>query len=469
MPPGSIVFSKEPSKDLSQKEDEANDQPVPETSRFEGGLDLDPSAHDNPTQSLEIALNTDDWDRALGAYRLLATGGVTIDLPLALAGKLGGVLEGAEMPLDAARVYREGAEKDLANPEAAALLFRAACLLLGPAYKPEPGADLLLFVTANFPRHHLATSAEQLFEMVQASDGQGVADFLAEQGIEHPDFPRSATVNDSEVPRPNRILGWAASERYPKLARIFQVVFWLNLVGFVIAWHQHDSLKNIDQIHPALRKAPRQRLAKKTKPLTLTHDGKDLLIKPKFDYVISGLVVSKDDYRTLGLSRGNLFMMDICLIWGSNALRRVHQKSASFEHHGNVCYSSWQGRDRVRNSELSNNHVLLTSDDLKDAFEDLERGDQIRIKGRLIDVLARPKNSAARPVELKTSTTRTDKGMGACEIIHVTELQLLARGNAIFDIWYRASFLLLVLQCLVLLTRFFLLPVGRKTQQAMAE
>jgi hypothetical protein len=454
-----------------------DDKPATQPQRFAGAIEIDTDSHEDPDHTLELALTMDEDSRILGAYRLATVQGRRINIPRPLALKLAEHLEKAEMFTDAARVYRQAAEQDLASADSADAIFRAACLLLGPAFKAEPGADLLLYLVSNYPDHALAVKAEQIFELHQAGNEAALQKVLDEVGV----FPRPPEriqeayelINARPPPEGRyaalryKLAPIMESAGYKTASRIFKVLGLVVLGVFIYAWLMHDNLRSVEYIDPALKLPPIQTPIENAEPIRLVQDGNSLKLTPLFDYEISGLIVSIDDYTMFGLSRGNLFMQDLCMIWGGNVRRGVHRNpGVTFEHAGNVCYAKWTCQANVRGSELSNSHILVVDDDLRDAFDDLARGDQIRIKGQLVDVLAQPvdqelSHRRAGPQKLKTSTKRTDKGRGACEIILARELEVLIAGSPTTHLLYKISFWLLILFGAGLLARFFLLPVGR--------
>ncbi|HUU03182.1 MAG TPA: hypothetical protein VM425_17245 [Myxococcota bacterium] len=446
-----------------------------EGQRFEGAIELDESLLDDPGLALEAALRDSDRERILGAYRLLANAQKVPDLSPDRARILAATLEDAEMYLDAARVYRRGAEADLADPQAPESLFRAACLLLGPALRPEPGADMLMYLVGNFPDNDLRPRAEHILELREGGDTQNLRRELEDLGVyrQPADLPVSPLETVGQPPLPasgyedlrQRLAPVVATPGYRKAAIVFKAIFLTLAAVFAVCYFTRDSLANIDDIDPSLLQAPLQKEVSDASPVTIEHDDYRLTLIPKYDYVITGLIVSKDDYRMLGLSRGNIFMEDLCVIWGNNVKSRVYQKDGvSFEHHGNVCYAQWKDPYRVAGNELSNNHILTADEKLLSAFEDLERGDQIHISGQLVDVRLTPLHGRGerRAGLLKTSTSRNDGGYGACEIIRASKLEVLARGNPLSRLLYRVSFWLLIFMLAVLVARLVLLPVGRQ-------
>lgn len=441
--------------------------------RFAGAIELDESLLDDPSAALTAGLRAGDRERILGAYRLLLNSGKVPDLSPEHSRLLAETLEDAEMFLDAARAYRRAAETELTNPRAPECLFRSACLLLGPALKPEPGVDMLMYLVGNFPRHALAPKAEHLLSLYEGGDRQGLQKELEELGVYREPEPPAEEFDPGSGPLPptkyeglrRRLAPVVEKPGYRKAARAFKIAFVLVAAVFIVCHFTSTRLAGIDQIDPDLYKAPVQKAVANANPVIIEHDEYKLKLIPRYDYVLNGLIVSKDDYQMFGLSRGNVFMEDLCVIWGSNVKNRLYQKDGvSFEHHGNVCYARWKSPYHIAGNELSNNHILTTDESLLSAFNGLERGDQIRITGQLVDVQLAPQSTSAKYQAglLKTSTSRTDGGYGACEIIRATGLEVLARGNRLSRLLYRLSFWLLVLLLAVLIARLVLLPVGRQ-------
>ena len=105
---------------------ESDDQSQKPEDRFAGGIELDEGGLDNPADSLHLALELDDADRAIGAFRLMNAAGESPDLNQADGLKLAEWLLGVDMYLEAARFFRQAAEKDLRNQEAPGAIFKAA-------------------------------------------------------------------------------------------------------------------------------------------------------------------------------------------------------------------------------------------------------------------------------------------------------------------------------------------------------
>ncbi len=448
------------------------------------GLDVDALAHDNPVEAMRIGLECDDRQRVLGAYRLLQASGREPGLPYTQTVKLAGFLEQAGMYLEAARTYRRAAEIDLKNPDSPHLMFRCAGLLLGPTARVQPAIGMLRYLVESYPDHRVTPHARSLLKQIENQDTAGLIErfVLAVQelggevdwqqplrgasavstfhaGFKDDSGLRGGMGRQSFDPRTTWLLG---------IVKRLYVVFLVLLLIYGVTIFTRNRYRSIEQIDPALWRSPLQTKIKQ-KNVRLTYEGHHYNLVPRFDYEINGLVVSRDDYTLMGLSRGNLFHLDLCMIFGNNVKSRAYRHSGlSFVHHGNVCYATSRGGVPFDFKSLSNTHLLAANEELRDRLEEVEVGDQVRLKGWLVDVSAVPVKSPGSfipsAIRLKTSTTRTDTGLGACEILYLRGIEILAEGNVLSRRINAISFGLLLVLALIFILRLIFLPLGYKNR-----
>ena len=166
-------------------------------------------------------------------------------------------------------------------------------------------------------------------------------------------------------------------------------------------------------------------------PFEVERKGVLYLVTPVLGYDIRGLVVSEHDSRAftdLAHERwkDNLNVKDVCLVWGRNVTSGVIKKM-KFRNRDFTCYYSYPDAatgDLFTESGLSNNHLLAGDDNMARKVRSVRRGDQIRVRGWLASY-ERP----GTPFRRGTSTTREDRGNGACETVYVTEFEVLRSGN----------------------------------------
>jgi hypothetical protein len=140
-------------------------------------------------------------------------------------------------------------------------------------------------------------------------------------------------------------------------------------------------------------------------------EGYTYTLVPRATYAISGLVVSQHrgdarfnlDHKT---DPGNI--RDVCVV---------------------TCSFSWSGdlTPAFKPETASNNHLLPADPSIAEQIGAIRVGDQIRMTGLLVDYTV---TQGGREIfTRRTSLTRGDTGNGACEILYVTGLSVVARGN----------------------------------------
>jgi hypothetical protein len=108
----------------------------------------------------------------------------------------------------------------------------------------------------------------------------------------------------------------------------------------------------------------------------------------------------------------------------------------TFENGNWTCYYSWPNasvRQRFREDQLSNNHLLTADKLVSQKILNAQPGDHIRIKGRLVTYA-----NASNHFKRGTSTSRTDRGQGACEVIYINTFEFIQKANkfqrTLFDV-----------------------------------
>ena len=158
--------------------------------------------------------------------------------------------------------------------------------------------------------------------------------------------------------------------------------------------------------------------------------GYDVNITYKYAYDIEGLVVHTHRYNGLGIG-DRLAPVDIALAWGkvaeyndridfhwSQANRYVLWETDTYEEIAPVGY------EKGVNKQCSNNHVIPADSSIRNKLKSIKAGSRVRIKGYLVNVKATKSNGTY--FTWNSSVTRDDSGGGACEVIYVTEVQVLS-------------------------------------------
>jgi len=225
-----------------------------------------------------------------------------------------------------------------------------------------------------------------------------------------------------------------------KLNRILMAAscVWL-LVSF---WNRNDLPRRIEPL-PQLREQPVQKPTGR-QPFDVTYEDVRYHVEPEFAYDITGLVVSyrhhDNNSRLHALANDHLNMLDVCVIWGENLdnvrLHKLRFWDGIFT--CNVRTRDQRAWDAFDMTQLSNNHLLSDDNVIRRQVRKLRVGDQIRVRGYLSGYAA---DGGSRR---GTSTTRNDRGDGACETIYVQDFRILRAAAGLWRISMWTSLVLLL-------------------------
>ena len=167
---------------------------------------------------------------------------------------------------------------------------------------------------------------------------------------------------------------------------------------------------------------PEQTAVDNADPIRLEADGYEFVITPLAHYVLRGVVVSSESYRTGWNS--NLSPCDVAVVWGELAADDAWQKLA-WSQSGRWYYWRWHGQQPLTNEDVvrssSNTHVVPASSDLASAARSLTPGDIAELGGELVRIDGR---KGQGKVWWKSSLSRADTGDGSCELLYLRRLRV---------------------------------------------
>ena len=243
------------------------------------------------------------------------------------------------------------------------------------------------------------------------------------------------------------------------LKKINGPLFLILTITLIVTFFAGSNYKKVNFIVPAVLEEPVQKEIQVSNPIKFTKDGFLYELTPRAEYEISALIVHKMDYRWFSLSKtDNAIPMDIGLIWGSNVKDRLYKdKSLKFSQDGRFLWAKWSGNLKFNMEECSNNHMVVNRADLEKKLKSLYAGDQIYIKGKLVDIKAIYNSEEKNPknLTLATSTARNDTGAGACEIIYPEDIIILKKANTFYRFLFQISFYGLILLIILNTISFF--------------
>ncbi|PIE41796.1 MAG: hypothetical protein CSA49_01670 [Gammaproteobacteria bacterium] len=224
----------------------------------------------------------------------------------------------------------------------------------------------------------------------------------------------------------------------------------LCLLVFVISFWQRNHLGNDLLIGPQLQPIPEVQQAPSQRPISaqpfeVTVNDTLYTVKPQYEYEIYGLVVSYQFHNgDYGLHRrwgDHLNVADICVIWQDNATSEYlgdmnfwnGEFTCFFKTYSDQAWAAFNGQ------QLSNNHLIAEDPYIRQQIEKVSIGDQIKISGWLSSY-----GKDGQTIR-GTSTTRDDKGNGACETIYVNDFQILSSYTSNWKILMYLSVVVMVL------------------------
>ncbi len=177
-------------------------------------------------------------------------------------------------------------------------------------------------------------------------------------------------------------------------------------------------------------------------PFRISANKQSYEITPKFDYDLTGVVVTysnADGFTNIwhhDAWKDFINLRDLCVIWNPNVNSGIYKK-ISFSSDSWTCWTSWRDSSTTeifKSTAISNNHLLTDNNQIKAALLSAEIGDVIHFKG----VLAGYKN-AESGAERGTSIKRTDTGNGACETVYLDEFKVIKKANPVLRNFYKLS------------------------------
>lgn len=219
--------------------------------------------------------------------------------------------------------------------------------------------------------------------------------------------------------------------------RVLKMLFYLLIITFGVTIFTKHGYRGVENILPSAASPPEQEWVINQTPIQFVKDSYEYEVKPLYDYTLTGLVVHRFDYTKFSFYKmDSVFPVDLCVLWGTNAENGVYKDEAlEFEQDARFCRWSANREVDFNPDEVSNNHLVIQSDELEQQALDISQGDQVRIRGKLVQVhaenIGEPGTFDPREFDWGTSTTRGDDGAGACETIYVESIEVLKKANPI--------------------------------------
>lgn len=229
------------------------------------------------------------------------------------------------------------------------------------------------------------------------------------------------------------------------LKKIVGIIFIASLLIFLTISIYKPPLPNQSEILTEIKSGEpiQSELSadQKGESIVVNIENYEYRLTPLYNYELKGLIVTdynSDNWLDIRHKDDPGNIKDICVVWGENITNGSY-KEVKFTSGEFTCFYRWERKleNMVKGSFLSNNHLIPQSEIVSSAIKKSKLGDQVRVKGILADysVYVDGKEIFKR----KSSTVRNDSGNGACEIIYVTDFEILQKNQFNFKV-YQKSF-----------------------------
>jgi len=242
-------------------------------------------------------------------------------------------------------------------------------------------------------------------------------------------------------------------DKTPGLRRLAKVILPIAALVFAVSFFMRNRLPDKSLILEPLLQDPVQTKDGVPEPFEVTRKDVTYTVTPLFRYELWGMIVSYHDSASFidlshKLWNDYINVKDVCVIWGKNVETGVY-KRMTFHNRDFTCFYRYPDRETgelFTEDCLSNNHLLPANLFVDAAVRKARKGDQVRFKGWLVSY-----GQKGAPYARGSSTVRNDRGNGACEVVYVTEFEILREANAAWRTLYKLSLVLMVLSLAALL------------------
>lgn len=242
---------------------------------------------------------------------------------------------------------------------------------------------------------------------------------------------------------------------------MFKIIYITLASLFLISWYQIGQLPNLHEVDERVLQEPIQQTYTAKENFSFSYRQKSYDVKPIADYELWGLVVSQNNiaaWFNYYHDKDSVNLKDVCVVWGSNIKNESYnQKNLKFKSGEWTCYYKWRGELKrgFSSYELSNNHLLTDNEKIQDLIRDVNIGDQIYLKGSLVDYQESGDSWLRQTSISRTDDNKASRSGGACEIVFVDDFKIIKHNNFAWNMLYDWTKLLFVMVLVLNIIFFF--------------
>ncbi len=219
---------------------------------------------------------------------------------------------------------------------------------------------------------------------------------------------------------------------------IFIFLYSTIALVYLFSFFNKNNLPEKESINPLLLREPIQ-ISTDRDEFDFTYRGSEYNVQPLADYELWGLVVSVNNinaWYNYYHDENTVNLKDVCVVWGDNIDNEVYRDSEiKFKSGEWTCYYRWTGRleKKFYPNKLSNNHLLTADEQIQEIIRDIRIGDQIYLKGSLVDYAEAGNNWYRKTSLSRDDSNQSSRSGGACEIMYVDEIEILKKNNPLLN------------------------------------
>lgn len=153
-------------------------------------------------------------------------------------------------------------------------------------------------------------------------------------------------------------------------------------------------------------------------PIILKTREREVTLVPVATYETHVLVVSTTSYAD---EDSDIAPLDFCVVWGELS-QDYYLEFATFTQTNRACICTYEADSPVDDpfvlTAFVNIHLIPSNQDILTALYTIRKGQRVILEGYLVNIYY---NGS---LYIETSTSLTDEGVGACEILYVTRIQV---------------------------------------------
>jgi hypothetical protein len=224
-----------------------------------------------------------------------------------------------------------------------------------------------------------------------------------------------------------------------RLQRIVEIAFVPAVVLLGLSWVMARRPIASEMIDASLLDPPIQTETSR-QPFSFEFRGQEVRVRPVAEYSLSGLVMSHNDVESFAdiyHDASSVDTKDLCLLSGGSLASDDFHTLEVWSGPFTCYYRAAVPPARFSPSDLGNNHMITMDDGIRDRLATVHRGDQVRLRGLLVDY----QMGDWRDFWRKTSTRRDDDD---CEVVFVESFEVVREAAPLWHLLRRASLCLLV-------------------------